>query len=310
MSAVGSWPRPGRAAPRPGWWPAAALTGRWRIVGVTVSRPAERMPRAGAGLAAGAAAARRHRRPAPGRVEVRGGWIGPGYGAASAEGGRAARLVAAAEGIFLDPVFGAKAMAALIANAGPACPGPGVPGQRGRRRCSRGPGADDRTGTRARAACEPPPEDLGAAARITTGPAAETGRGRVRAGDRRRAAAAPRADPRRPGAPRRAGRVRRAAPRPGGSRCCARAARSLLDCPRPSSPTTRCTATPYNSRERNCAGRSAGDAGWLHPAGPGARPAGSRSGSRCGTGSSACTPTWRGFAGAVGAPWPTRTRRR
>jgi D-cysteine desulfhydrase len=46
---------------------------------------------------------------------VRDGWIGPGYGAASAEGERAARMVAAAEGIFLDPVFGAKAMAALIA---------------------------------------------------------------------------------------------------------------------------------------------------------------------------------------------------
>jgi D-cysteine desulfhydrase len=46
---------------------------------------------------------------------VLGGWIGPGYGAASADGARAARMVAAAEGIFLDPVFGAKAMAALIA---------------------------------------------------------------------------------------------------------------------------------------------------------------------------------------------------
>jgi D-cysteine desulfhydrase len=47
--------------------------------------------------------------------EVLGGWIGPGYGVPSAEGQAAARLVAQAEGVFLDPVFGAKAMAALIA---------------------------------------------------------------------------------------------------------------------------------------------------------------------------------------------------
>jgi D-cysteine desulfhydrase len=46
---------------------------------------------------------------------VRDGWIGPGYGVPSAAGQAAARLVAAAEGVFLDPVFGAKAMAALIA---------------------------------------------------------------------------------------------------------------------------------------------------------------------------------------------------
>jgi D-cysteine desulfhydrase len=46
---------------------------------------------------------------------VLGGWTGPGYGVASAEGGHAARMAAAAEGIFLDPVFGAKAMAALVA---------------------------------------------------------------------------------------------------------------------------------------------------------------------------------------------------
>ena len=43
------------------------------------------------------------------------GWIGPGYGIASAAGQAAAALVAVTEGVFLDPVFGAKAMAALIA---------------------------------------------------------------------------------------------------------------------------------------------------------------------------------------------------
>jgi D-cysteine desulfhydrase len=46
---------------------------------------------------------------------VLGGWIGPGYGVPSAEGRAAARLAAQTEGVFLDPVFGAKAMAALIA---------------------------------------------------------------------------------------------------------------------------------------------------------------------------------------------------
>jgi D-cysteine desulfhydrase len=43
------------------------------------------------------------------------GWIGPGYGAESADGRAAARLLAATENVFLDPVFGAKAMAALVA---------------------------------------------------------------------------------------------------------------------------------------------------------------------------------------------------
>jgi D-cysteine desulfhydrase len=50
-----------------------------------------------------------------GEPDVREGWIGPGYGRPSAAGEAAARLVAATEGVFLDPVFGAKAMAALIA---------------------------------------------------------------------------------------------------------------------------------------------------------------------------------------------------
>ncbi len=45
---------------------------------------------------------------------VVGGCLGPGYGRASPGGERATRLVARTEGVFLDPVFGAKAMAALI----------------------------------------------------------------------------------------------------------------------------------------------------------------------------------------------------
>ena len=45
---------------------------------------------------------------------MRDGWTGPGYGVPSAAGQAAARLVARTEGVFLDPTFGAKAMAALI----------------------------------------------------------------------------------------------------------------------------------------------------------------------------------------------------
>jgi D-cysteine desulfhydrase len=93
----------------------AALTGApYEVVGVTVSRPVAECRERVRALAAGAAALGG---VAAGLAEpaVLGGWIGPGYGAASADGGRAARMVAAAEGIFLDPVFGAKAMAALIA---------------------------------------------------------------------------------------------------------------------------------------------------------------------------------------------------
>ena len=44
-----------------------------------------------------------------------GGHIGPGYGKRSPEGDVAARLVARTEGVFLDPVFAAKAMAGLLA---------------------------------------------------------------------------------------------------------------------------------------------------------------------------------------------------
>lgn len=54
--------------------------------------------------------------PAPGATVID-GFIGPGYGVSSAEGMRATELVVRSEGVFLDPVFGAKAMAALVAQA-------------------------------------------------------------------------------------------------------------------------------------------------------------------------------------------------
>jgi D-cysteine desulfhydrase len=111
----GLWLATGSCGTQAGLVAGAALTGApYEVVGVTVSRPVaecrERVRRLAAGAAALGGIAAGLAEPA-----VLGGWIGPGYGAASAEGGQAARTVAAAEGIFLDPVFGAKAMAALIA---------------------------------------------------------------------------------------------------------------------------------------------------------------------------------------------------
>ena len=112
---AGLWLATGSCGTQAGLVAGAALTGApYEVVGVTVSRPVAECRERVRTLAAGAAALGGI---AAGLAEpaVRGGWIGPGYGAASAEGERAARMVAAAEGIFLDPVFGAKAMAALIA---------------------------------------------------------------------------------------------------------------------------------------------------------------------------------------------------
>jgi D-cysteine desulfhydrase len=93
---------------------AAATCADYQVVGVTVSRPAAESRGQVRELAAAAAEL--------GGVdaviddpEVRDGWIGPGYGIASPAGRDAARLVAVTEGVFLDPVYTAKAMAALIA---------------------------------------------------------------------------------------------------------------------------------------------------------------------------------------------------
>jgi D-cysteine desulfhydrase len=84
----------------------------WRVVGASVSRPlgacAERV------LALARAAAELLGAPAAdaGQVEVRDA-RGPGYGLASAQGAWAAGLAARTEGLLLDPVFTAKALAEL-----------------------------------------------------------------------------------------------------------------------------------------------------------------------------------------------------
>jgi D-cysteine desulfhydrase len=86
------------------------------VVGVTVSRPVDEcLCRVGA--IAGEVAALLGAGGGPPAPRVLGGFAGPGYGQRSTDGEAAAGLVARREGVFLDPVFGAKAMAALLATA-------------------------------------------------------------------------------------------------------------------------------------------------------------------------------------------------
>jgi D-cysteine desulfhydrase len=103
----------------------------WEVIGVSVSRPVDECVQRVTTLAAQAAALaavddtdNAAAAGAAGGVAVLGGHLGPGYGRASPAGARAAALVARTEGVLLDPVFAAKAMAALAA-AGPR-PGPVV----------------------------------------------------------------------------------------------------------------------------------------------------------------------------------------
>jgi D-cysteine desulfhydrase len=83
------------------------------VVGVTVSRPVDECVSRVTSLADGVIELL-DLSPDDDGVTVLGGYLGPGYGQASSVGDAAARLVARTEGIFLDPVFGAKAMAALV----------------------------------------------------------------------------------------------------------------------------------------------------------------------------------------------------
>lgn len=88
------------------------------ITGVTVSRPASECRARITEIARGATElAGVGGAPANRGIDVVDGFVGPGYGKASPEGVAAARLVAATEGVLLDPVFGAKAMAALLDRA-------------------------------------------------------------------------------------------------------------------------------------------------------------------------------------------------
>jgi 1-aminocyclopropane-1-carboxylate deaminase/D-cysteine desulfhydrase-like pyridoxal-dependent ACC family enzyme len=90
---------------------------RYRVVGVAVSKPGEDRRPAVAAIA-NAAAARIGLEAAvtPEEVESERGFVGPGYGVPTPEGMDAIRLLAAREGIFLDPVYTGKGMAALLAD--------------------------------------------------------------------------------------------------------------------------------------------------------------------------------------------------
>jgi D-cysteine desulfhydrase len=95
---------------------ALALGARHRVVGVTVSRPREECLRRVREIAVDCLALLGVDAPDP-EPEVLDGYIGPGYGRSSQAGRDAATLAARTEGLVLDPVFTAKAMAALVERA-------------------------------------------------------------------------------------------------------------------------------------------------------------------------------------------------
>lgn len=99
LSAAATWLRPG-----------------YDVVGVTVSRPVaecgQRIVRIADDASDLIGTPRQHRPPI-----VVDGFLGPAKGAPSVAGDEAAALVARTEGVFLDPVFAAKAMAGLLAAA-------------------------------------------------------------------------------------------------------------------------------------------------------------------------------------------------
>ena len=99
---------------------AGTLAGQgFAVVGVPVSRPPEECVERIARLATGCAERLGSESAfSPSDINLLGGYLGPGYGKASPEGDEAAALAARTEGLVLDPVFTAKAMAALIAEAG------------------------------------------------------------------------------------------------------------------------------------------------------------------------------------------------
>jgi D-cysteine desulfhydrase len=98
---------------------------RWRVLGATVSRPLAECRDRVLELARGCAGLLGA--PAPGEADVElVDARGPGYSVASPDGDAAAGLAAATEGLLLDPVFTAKAMAVLVAAVGKGLRGPAV----------------------------------------------------------------------------------------------------------------------------------------------------------------------------------------
>lgn len=102
-----------------GWLLGSALLGaKWRIEGVTVSRPADEVRARVVALAAEAAALLEVPAGiAESDVVVHDGHIGAGYGVPTAAGDAAIVLAARAQGLFFDPTYTGKALAGLIALA-------------------------------------------------------------------------------------------------------------------------------------------------------------------------------------------------
>jgi len=96
---------------------ARAFSAPFAVRGVAVEHPVEDLVATGVALAN--ATAELLELPATfeeGDVAVEGGYVGAGYGVPTPEGMAAIRLLARTEAAILDPVYGAKAMAALIAD--------------------------------------------------------------------------------------------------------------------------------------------------------------------------------------------------
>jgi D-cysteine desulfhydrase len=95
------------------------LRSPYHVVGVTVSRPAGECVARISALADDTTGllGLPHTDTGTSDVTVVDGYLGSAYGRASPEGERAAGVVARTEGVFLDPIFGAKAMAALMDSA-------------------------------------------------------------------------------------------------------------------------------------------------------------------------------------------------
>jgi D-cysteine desulfhydrase len=92
--------------------------GSLTVEGVPVSRPPEECTDRIARIASGCAERLGSDRVfTADDVHLVGGYLGPGYGKASPEGEEGADLALRTEGLVLDPVFTAKAMAALISGA-------------------------------------------------------------------------------------------------------------------------------------------------------------------------------------------------
>jgi D-cysteine desulfhydrase len=90
------------------------LQAPYRITGVTVSRPRTECAARIRALSGACAELLGLRIGPVEESEVLDGYLGPGYGKRSPQGHAAMRLLVRTEGLLLDPVFTAKAMAALV----------------------------------------------------------------------------------------------------------------------------------------------------------------------------------------------------